>query len=61
MYRSQEQIVNQMKKKMDTEPDDDMDWHNVSLDFHDLLQWLCVKYWLQDSIMGRAVYATRKS
>ena len=25
MYRSQEQIVNQMKKKMDVD-DDDMDW-----------------------------------
>jgi len=26
MYRSQEQIVNQMKKKMQVDDDDDMEW-----------------------------------
>jgi len=41
MYRSQEQIVNQVKKKMDTDPDDDMDWHNVSSNFHDVCHRLC--------------------
>ena len=33
MYRSQEQIVNQMKKRMDVDADDDMEWRDLWLNF----------------------------